>query len=460
MDALVPQTKTQPKLLQTKLETTATPGKAKSSLKMVNILDGTITAKESKSTMTTMTTIVDLHLNKKDQDADDADDDDSITSSTSSEDHPRRLLRMPVTGELLCWGGDTGAIRVLDTATPSSTDSSSAKIIRHWDEDDDIRAVAVSPDGTRIALGFDSGSTVIYTYSEQELLAQVVEAVVDDNQQQQQQQHPFCARRPSPKHCAAGPTFSAAIRDLAFHPAAPHLLAVATEEGLCVLDISLLQNNNKRYLQDEAAQHHDGSGIRGLAFSASGRTLASLGMDGRLCTWDTTIDTAATAATAIGQQPAHWKLRHREQGRCVTKKDVGELLGADAWDRSCRPHFVADDSLDNATTRAILAVPGETYLQLRSVVVEATGTTTKKAGQQTTFDQALEAGHVESIVAMASSSSNKNSKSCKHLISTGRDKRVILWSITQEVRHNMCRHARMGEYRKGVAPILSAHARR
>jgi WD40 repeat protein len=313
-------------------------------------------------------TTIDLHLNK---------DEDEI------EDHPRRLLRVPGTGELLAWGGDTGAIRAILTEGTSAT--TATLMIRHWDEDDDVRAVAVSHDGTRIAVGFDSGSTVIYSYSSDEILAAAAG-----------KQHPFCYQKPSPKHCQAGPTFSAAIRDLQFYPNSLELLAVATEEGLCVLDLS--QNNQERYLQEEAAKHHDDSGIRGIAFSPDGSIMASLAMDGRLCLWDTPGNKPAASSA--------WKLKHREKGRCVTKKDNGELLGADAWDRACRPHFRSNE---------ILAVPGETYLQLRHCQ-HATET----------YDQALEAGHVESIVAMASKGS--------HLLSTGRDKRVILWSIAQEVR--------------------------
>lgn len=290
----------------------------------------------------------------------------------SAEDHPRRLLRVPGTKELIAWGGDTGVIRIIDECTGDST------VVRHWDEDDDIRAVAVSHDGTRVGLGFDSGSTVIYTYSRDEVFASG--------------KHPFLANKPSPRHCQAGPTFSAAVRDMQFYPNSQQRLAVATEEGLCVLDLET--NNQERYLQDEAVKHHDDSGIRGIVFSEDGSLMASLAMDGRLCLWDTS-----------GHTPSSWKLKLREKGRCVTKKDSGEMLGADAWDRSCLPHFMTD---------TILVLPGETNLQLRQLK------------SLETYDQALETKHVESIVAIASKGS--------HLISTGRDKRVILWSVIEDVR--------------------------
>lgn len=322
-------------------------------------------------TTTTTTTIVDMQL---DRDADDA------------QSHPRRLLRLPITGELLSWGGDTGAIRV---QTHKNEEGGSVEI-RRWDDDDDVRAVAVSHDGTRVALGFDSGSTLLYTYAIDDIRAAAP--------------HPFVAAVPRPSSvvqnaCAVGPTFAASIRDLAFDPRSADVLAVATEEGLCVIDVSR-QGHQERYLQDEAAQHHDGGGVRGIAFAPSGRTLASLAMDGRLCLWD----------TSDSHTPAAWKWRHREAGRCVTRRDVGELLGADAGDRSCRPHFLTD---------ATLAVPGETYLQLRSLPAAA-------AAAPLSFDQALSTEHIETIVAMASSG--------MHLVSAGRDHRVILWSIVHQVR--------------------------
>jgi len=330
-----------------------------------------MTSEGSDPTMET----IDLHLN--------ADDPENLEEESSGgTDHPRRLLR--VRDELWAWGGNTRAVRIDGTK------------VCHWDEDDDdVRAVAVSDDGTVVAVGFDSGFTSLYTYDASEVVGDDGAADAAGGEEKKKK-HPFGTTTPSPKHCKAGPTFAAPVRDMQFYPGSSSLLAVATEEGLCVLDLSNDSGTQEKYLEEEAAKHHNGSGIRGIAFTKN--IMASLSMDGRLCLWDVS-----------DASPSNWKLLQREEGRCVTKRDLGEMLGcADAWDRSCRPVFLSDPT--------ILALPGETYLQLRKIV---------DGKNVTVFDQPLEKGHIESVVALASHGS--------HLVSTGRDKRVVLW-LLEEVR--------------------------
>ena len=293
--------------------------------------------------------------------------------SDSPEDHARRLLLIPSPTsatqqdpELWAWGGETSDILIGDEK------------ISHCGEDDDIlSALAVSDDRTVVAVGFDTGSTSIFKYNESEVTAD--------------KRHPFGISKPLPKHHMESPTLEGAIRDLQFYPGSSNIVAVAHEGGLCVLELSDDSSDSKKFLEDEAAQHHNGSGIRSIAFSQDKKIMASLAMDGRLCLWD-------VAATS----PRQWKLLFREQEMCVTKKDMGLMSGADAWDASCRPVF-----LDNN----ILALPGETYLQLRKI----------DGSKVTEYNQILAKEHTETIVTVSSLGS--------HLVSTGRDKRVVLWAL-------------------------------
>lgn len=299
-------------------------------------------------------TVLDLGL-----DGDDGDEDPQ----------PRRLLKIPATGELLAYGGESGA------TVKINSDNDTTTVIRHWDEDDDVRAIAISDDSTKIAIGFDSGSTVLYKYSAEEVAAA--------------ESHPFCTTKPSRSHETIGPVFQGSIRDLQFCTDDTQL-AIATEEGGCVLDLE----GFTRHLEQEMQKQHDGGGIRGVA--VHGNILATLAMDGRLCLWN--IQTNS--------------LIQRESGRCVTKKDIGELLGADAWDRSCRPIF-----LTPSTGTLLLALPGETYSQLRKIAKDETSIDT--------FDQPTDTPvHIESIVALTARDN--------YLISSGRDKRVVLWELKTE----------------------------
>ena len=299
------------------------------------------------------------------------------------EDHSRRLLRLvqkrPSDStssnhdklELWAWGGDTSAILIDE------------RKICHWDDDDIVSAVAVSDDRTVVAVGFDTGCTSIYKYSESEVTAD--------------QPHPFGISKPLPKHHMESPSFVDRIRDLQFYPGSSNILAVAHEGGLCVLDLSNQDSGPEKFLEDDASKQHNESGIRSIAFSKDKNVMASLAMDGRLCLWDVSANA-----------PRQWKLLFREPERCVTKKDPGTLSGADAWDQSCRPTFVENN---------ILALPGETYLQLRKI----------DGVKVSEHNQISDKGHIDTIVNVISNGS--------YLVSTGRDKRVVLWSL-EKVRYD------------------------
>jgi WD40 repeat protein len=382
---------------------------------------------------------------------------DHPKNDTKRENHPRRLLPIPggsVTTNVLVYGGNRGATRTLDTTTKDvSVHENSIQQQQYWDEDEDVRAIAISKDGTRVAVGLDSGSTILLTYGTVDIL----------NSQKERQRHPFLMEsHPNttsattagaickPISIETGPTFAAPVRDLQFHPQSLQWLAVATEEGFCMLHIPAPKNAqddddddrnqpgdtiHTKFLHEEATQAHDGGGIRSVCFSPTGDVVASLGMDGRLCLWYTPMvparanTTRGDVDTANTGRQEHWALLHRDTTRCVTKRDTGEILGADAWDRSCRPVFVSNH---------VMVLPGETYLQFRiihsvSSSSSSTTTTTTNTPPASNFivtEQTIDTkGHVESIVTFAICDDISNPHQ-KYVIASGRDKRLTLWSVT------------------------------
>jgi WD40 repeat protein len=351
----------------------------------------------------------------------------------SDEDFPRCLLKLP-TGQLLAYGGDDGTISLV---TFNGT-KAKATPVRRFDEEA-VRALAVSPDGKRVTVGFDSGMMQIFTYPDFDVnssssvhhpflpeLPDTDTAEEPDEDNLFSQSDGLGASHTVPGETSfAGPCFDSPVRDLLFLPLTTtqsgsssvneYWLATAWESGMCVLNATASATVTQRYLEEEAKEAYDEGGIRGLAFED--KSLASLGMDGRLCIWD----------LSDRVKPDNWKLLRRENSNCVTKKDLGEVFGADAWDRSCRPHFM--QSLSPASE--LLAMPGATYLQLRRVS-QPTATSSRAV---TDHDQPVvgedkdssspHQGHIESIVTMASSPTPYD----PYIITSGRDGRVVVWEI-------------------------------
>jgi len=282
------------------------------------------------------------------------------------EDFARHLLL--VNDELWAWGGNSGTIMIGEQK------------VRYWDDDDEVTALAVSDDRTVVVVGFETGGTNFYKYSEDELA-------------QAGDKHPFCTSTPGSKHLMDSDTLEAGVRDLQFYPGSSDILAVAYEGGFFVLDLSKADfcNEKNRFLETEATEHHKEGGVRCIVFSKDKQVMASLGLDGRLCLWDVS-----------DKSPRNWKCIIREKEKCVLKEDSGFFGNGDAWDFSCRPFFHKGSS--------ILALPGASYLQLRKI-----------EGSKVTEHDQLDKEHIDDMVTFASKGS--------HLVSTGRDKRVVLWTL-------------------------------
>eukprot|EP00934_Nitzschia_sp_Nitz4_P005744 Nitzschia sp. Nitz4//scaffold150_size53981//29254//32411//NITZ4_006678-RA/size53981-snap-gene-0.66-mRNA-1//-1//CDS//3329537074//5734//frame0 len=312
---------------------------------------------------------------------------DEFEDDNEQNDQPRFLKELPFCGTLLSYGGEDG-----DITGRKANSTEPFKIVQRYD--DNVRAVAVSKDAKRIAVGFDDGRSMIYVY--------------DDNAQDKDL-HPFCEKLDAKNDSQSqddffnlrsnsfiGPEFELPIRDLHFIQDT-YILALATESGLVLVDVTDENTLSDRSLQHQVQEHHNQSGIRGV--DSHGSILASLAMDGRLCIWDT-------------QEKS---LLERETTSCIPKKDVGEIHGADAFDRSCRPYFFQPDS-----GPLVLATPGLLQPTLRRQVNDASTFETVSLE-----NMSPDKGHVETIVAIQFLS--RKDKDATYFVTSGRDCRVILW---------------------------------
>jgi WD40 repeat protein len=371
-------------------------------------------------------------------------------------DHPRRFLSWQEE-YLLAYGGDDGTLTILVGKDGSSTNSRWIQA-RQWD--DAIRAIAISPNGKRVAAGFETGAITIYVYDDYKVTNgstkephPFFKKAWQKWQRRQEQQKEDDGDDDDDDHgllsqsslgmgdngedeelSFPGPPMSAPIRDLQFDPRCgggndssssssshPYFLAIATEAGFAISNVTSSQTLLPLLLQEAGEQGHDASGVRGLCYmqnsppslsSSSTSTtmlLATLAMDGRMCFWN---------VTHCGDPELDWELFHRDASKCIAKPDVGELNGADAADRSCRPFCIMPTRRSGNVS--FLALPGQTDVMLRPM----------QHVQQQKFLPSLDGkGHIEPIVAMTGQG--------QYLVTSGRDGRVNLWKLpgsNQEVR--------------------------
>ena len=314
--------------------------------------------------------------------------DDNITVSLldlpwdKEEEHAHRLLLLP-DGRLLAYGGvGDGSLLLVDD------DNNTSKIIRTW-PDDEIKTVAVSTDGRRVAVGLDSGSLHIYAYDDYDILG-----VHSNTSDTTTPPHPFASPHPT-ETSFCGPYQPAAIRDLQFQHTQQdnnnnkYWLAVATEAGLSVLDAATADS-----IVAASPPDLEHGGVRSVLWWSS-TLLSSIGMDGRHGVW---------------QLPKN-NLELVSSESCITRKDVGEVLGSDVWDRSsraCKAPF------------NILCLPGEPFLQLR--VREDTDDKWHASNMTST---STAGGHNQAIVLATLHPTNGN------VVTSGRDGRVLEWRLTR-----------------------------
>ena len=431
--------------------------------------------------------------------------------------------------DVLAYGGDDGAVYLLpssrgnDTTTTnnnssdgSSTNSNNAnnKPIRIREYDDEVKSIAVSSNGLRVAIGFDDGSTKIYSYDDYQH--------DDDNGagDQAQVHHPFIPTTNANDNDEDGgfmtqgdddkgiiefdgPRMDAPIRQLAFDPrggssssststaaAVPYYLAIASESGnqpLCIVnatdDTTALDTV---YLDEKSMEEYESSGLRSVAYSTintsttgGGKShvngnnvlLATLGMDGKLATWD---------VTSTSDPSLLWDVIHKDVAPCAKK----EGFVADAGDKAS--HVVWDTcNGDKKNNEAILFLPGQSQVQYRvcplsknpkngedneAVLVVLSTEECKKylRGPANFVTDENGGGHKDVIVAMAvppkggSVGANSVGNKKQLLVTGGRDGRVLLWNLTRGDENEFTGSAtevELGSIRQGdtlgIPPITS-----
>ncbi len=371
-----------------------------------------------------------------------------LEDGNDTENQPRRFLRLP-SGHLLAYGGDNGNVSCLLTDESPTDVEKSEKFVVVQRYEDAIRCIAVSKDGKRIAIGFDTGKTLINCFddfvckeksqtSDTKLQLHPFVRALDNAQIEGESDNDFLLSQDVSSaenefDSFAGPDLGAPARDMLFIPqknagnkdssANPYMLAIASEAGMFVIDVTSkdVMEGCDHWLEEECKEWHDQCGIRGLDAGVIGNensescehnseiiVLASLAMDGRLCLWDVT----------------NKKLIQREDTICVTKKDVGEIHDADAFDRSCRPSLLLHPNKD-----LIVGTPGKLMPCTR--ILQLNEGRKIKFLHGLTFEDAkdAESGHIQPIVSILFCSSSL-------LVSSGRDGRLLLWSSDQSKDHS------------------------
>ena len=376
-----------------------------------------------------------------------------LEDGNDMDDQPRRFLRLP-SGHLLAYGGDNGNVSCLvsgrrDTLNIGEKNEKFVIVQRY---EDAIRCIAVSKDGKRLAIGFDTGKTLIHRFDEfscqdndfnndrNELpvhpyvkalvKAQSSKGIDDDFLLSQD-----CSSGENDFDSFAGPDLGAPARDMLFIPHTngakkasssenPYSLAIASEAGMFVIDVTdkEIMDGCDHWLEVECKESHDQCGIRGLDVgiienfrekkneSSEGSSeivvLASLAMDGRLCLWDFT----------------NKKLLQREDTRCVAKKDVGEIHDADAYDRSCRPTIFSFHGNNQQKLGLIIATPGKLMPCTRVLKLDGDDRKIKLlSGLSFQDDKNTENGHIQPTVKVLFCSDSL-------LVTSGQDGRLLLWS--------------------------------
>lgn len=373
----------------------------------------------------------------------------SLEDGDDADDEPRRFLRLP-SGHLLAYGGDNGNVSCLLPQDKVDSSKNNEKFVVVQRYEDAVRCIAVSDDGKRLAIGYDTGKTLIHCFdefvcpenrsnaAETKLLAHPYVQNLEKAQESQGDNFLFSqdfSTGDSDLDSFAGPDLGAPARDMLFIPRKKsgdngssskntYMLAIASEAGMFVIDVTSkeVMDGCDHWLEEESKESHDQCGIRGLdagivetwdnksnETSKTGHeivVLASLAMDGRLCLWDFT----------------NKKLLQREDSLCVPKKDVGEIHDADAYDRSCRPVIFCRNKNGEQKSGLIIATPGKLMPCTRFLQFDGEDRKLKVV-DGLTFDKANDAEneHIQPIVTMMFCSD-------KLLVTSGQDGRVLVWS--------------------------------
>ena len=136
--------------------------------------------------------------------------------------------------------------------------------------------------------------------------------------------------------------------------------------------------------------------------------MATLGLDGRLCVWK-----------VAGTDPAlDWEELHQDAHRAVPKADIGALNGSDVADQVTHP------AIATAGGSGWIAIPGRSDVQLRH---SSEGYKKERfLCSKAQGDSDSIRGHSDVTVRLTFSPDGT------HLLSSGRDGRIVVWKVTRE----------------------------
>eukprot|EP00584_Thalassiosira_punctigera_P002193 CAMPEP_0172533418 /NCGR_PEP_ID=MMETSP1067-20121228/6134_1 /TAXON_ID=265564 ORGANISM="Thalassiosira punctigera, Strain Tpunct2005C2" /NCGR_SAMPLE_ID=MMETSP1067 /ASSEMBLY_ACC=CAM_ASM_000444 /LENGTH=1269 /DNA_ID=CAMNT_0013318063 /DNA_START=140 /DNA_END=3949 /DNA_ORIENTATION=+ len=410
-----------------------------------------------------------------------------------SNPYPRPLFLVPLPPlarkknngnfDILAYGGDDGKVYLLDG-------EKKPRAIRKYD--DEVKAIAVSPDGLRVSIGFDDGSTKIYAYDENEgddegeaahhpfippksLLANPTSEDGDDDDDEGFLSQAAGGLSQDEDGSGVvefdGPRMDAAIRQMAFDPRCggkgkPYHLAIVSESGnqpLAIVDAKDELSAKEVYLDEKSMEEHDMGGVRSVSYSAAGGNvlLATLGMDGKLVAWDVSSN-----------DPLFWDTCHKDYSPVVPRADGG--MAGDAGDKGCRVIWdTAAGTKDDGDSEAVLFLPGQTDVQYRLCPlskmkgrsIEALTTEECKGhlkGPSKFVVDARGNGHNDTIVAMAVCPNHKSEDNGNRIATGGRDGKLLLWDLDLDEGTGEAREIALERRANtlGVPPVTSIVWRR
>ena len=406
------------------------------------------------------------------------DDNDKSVSTKEKNDDDGARGEDDDTLQLLAYGGDDGRIFLLPSSSTNDSTGTKKKpkVIQRYD--DEVRAVAISPNGRRIAVGFDDGSIKIYNYDNW-TPPPTSTAHTDDEQPQQRARHPFAESKSSRRNnndneedeeeddlfmtqgdddddtnaavtIYDGPRLDAPIRHLQFDPRSgsngfDYYLAIASESGnspLVIVNVttdtseSTSSRKQKQYLAEQSADEHCGGGVRHVAYSfntamgvsaTNGESvllLTSLGMDGRLVTWD---------VTSKNPHNIEWDVVKGDVVPSIPKPDLGIPI-ADSSDKACKHVWDAQLYNNKSNSNAVLYIPGREGMQYRIVPVSESLKLERERslGGCPKFIVDGSGQNIDTIVVIAvepTRNDNNNSTAKRRIITGCKDGRVFLWEI-------------------------------
>lgn len=287
---------------------------------------------------------------------------------------------------LLAIGGSNGIITAASKDN-SASDPIALSFEKVQEYDDLVRALAFSNDGTRIAVGYDSGSVDIFCFTEDQLkLAEngthpffsrgSGKSENQEDNMDEEEEDLFDAMLTQGDDETSGPSgsgnkssggltlltpsfsiprFDSEIRSLSFQNIAKssksqkyHLAIALESNGFAVVDVtSSTTSENSMYLHSESKTHYTNFGTRHATFSPSGGTLATIGCNGRAAFWATSPHSS--------DPELEWEMSHGDSFACIEKKDGGAF--ADSGDRGMELVWSGDG--------CVVGIPGSRDLQLR-----------------------------------------------------------------------------------------------